>query len=45
MKTKLVPFILLCSVVLGGIVPVPPIVPIENQPPVIITTNGHGMGS
>ncbi|MBY0206777.1 hypothetical protein [Paenibacillus cucumis (ex Kampfer et al. 2016)] len=45
MKTKLVAIIVLCSITLGGVTPITPVVPIEKQPPVIITTNGHGMGS
>lgn len=45
MKTKLIAFIVLCSVVIGGSIPATPVVPIEKQPPVTITTNGHGMGS
>ncbi|MDQ0659935.1 hypothetical protein ACMX2M_27500 [Paenibacillus polymyxa] len=45
MKMKLAVLIVTCSIAVGVVVPITQPIPVEKDRPVIMTTNGHGMGS
>ena len=45
MKSKLALIAITCSVAVSILFPATQPVPPETTPPVIMTTNGHGMGS